>query len=358
MTKDFTTYILKGSAITVITLFLAYLVLAIVSPAQLKVERSMKMFVQPKAVFAVMVCMDKWPKYDALQKFDPSVENNFSVENCGVGAWHEWNGEQAGHGKRKIVDLNPDEYIKLEVVLSQGEPPIEVEWFFNSDDQDGAEVICKYSGGKRSLLSRPSNLLLKYVIDELLVKSLTAIKREAEKNPGRAIPYYEYLVDVEEISMPSQTYLTEISRVNRDDFKEYQKKGPSSDLIKFAHQNGIDIPDSWVSLFLSEVDEKGNSGAALNMRTIATGIPIPNSITNTGQFDIVKIPAGKAYQSVSENAHFDLNKQFEDKAIRWFLSDNELKYVAPVRWIYEKRLDSDGTPQLSIRYVYQVTLEE
>jgi len=173
--------VLKVLGIILITLFGIYVVIAAVAPANLIVEKSTTIDASSQAVSSHVNCLDKWPAWSAWQAMDPKMENEYSDNPCGVGAWNSWNGPTSGKGKQTIEEVNGSESIKMNLVFEGFEGVNYANWKF--DEVDGSTIVSwSFEGAPSPFFFRPINLMMKGVLEESYATGLASLKEVVESD--------------------------------------------------------------------------------------------------------------------------------------------------------------------------------
>lgn len=170
---------LKIALSVLIVLASIWIVLAIIAPSELVVEKSVTVQASPAAVFNQVVCFDKWPQWSPWDAMDPTNTNQYSDNPCGLDAWNSWTGEQTGTGKQVITDVRENEYIKTSLVFSEAPEPQVSEWFFETTNE-GTKVTWNYIGTETSFFRSPLNLMGKYFLSSAYESGLASLKKVAE----------------------------------------------------------------------------------------------------------------------------------------------------------------------------------
>lgn len=189
--------VLKYLAIILVILIGLVVVLAAVSPSELKIEKSTTINAPADAVIANVACLDKWPAWSAWQSMDPDMKNEYSEDPCGLGAWNSWDGEKAGKGKQTVDEVNGTESIKMSLEFEGFEGTNYANWTF--EEADGATTVTwNFDGAPSPFFFRPMNLMMKGVLEESYASGLASLKEIVESDPSGGVTY-----SIKEYEMPA-----------------------------------------------------------------------------------------------------------------------------------------------------------
>ncbi len=112
---------IKVFLVLVLLLAVAAVVVAFLLPAQYRVERSVLVQAKPKAVFAYLNSLKKWPLWTVWTvDRDPTMQATFSGAEEGVGAIYQWTGEKVGNGRLTVTRVEPDRGVWYDLDFEQG----------------------------------------------------------------------------------------------------------------------------------------------------------------------------------------------------------------------------------------------
>jgi hypothetical protein len=333
----------KMPAIGLVVLFLSYLILAAVAPSSLQIERSVRVSVAPDVVFGHVACLNRWDSWSSWKRFDPSFRNEYSKKACGTGAWQKWSGKQSGRGKRTVVDLKANQYLKFEVFHDDLAQSGVSEFYFREDCGDSF-VTWKFGTTKCAFLERPINLFGQTILEEMIEKGLASLKLLAE-NELVAFKLYDYLVEVDEIIIQDQLFLMEISEVNVEDIDAYEDAG-ADNILKYMAENNIEASGPKTMLMLNNKD---------TVFTLAMAFPIPEEVVVSEPFICKVISGGPGYQVVYDRSDMSSNvSQLARRSIRSFMLDNGLSYNLPIRNVYQEKVNLNDSLESSVKVIFQV----
>jgi len=324
---------------------LAYLLVATIAPARLQVERSIQFAVTPDIVFGHVACLNRWADWSSWHDFDPSLKSELSEMSCGEGAWQSWNGERVGMGTRIITELKPNAYIKLDVEYKEISQSGISELFFSPVGEETV-LIWKFHANKLPFLYRPINLLTQPVFEEIYEKGLQSLKLLAERE---MIPFklYDYLVDVEEVVLPDQLYLMEITELKKDSLNHFETASATSTaLSRFIKKEGIQVGPRTI-LMMGIRDS--------TLFRVATAYPVAEPVNVPAPFVCSELTGGRGYQASYENQSVLSKKALlANDGLNTFFDDNDLDIALPYRFVFDKEPDMEDSLGWSVRLIFQV----
>ena len=83
-------------------------------PDDFEVERTTIIEVAPEKVLAVLGDLKQWPRWDPWTRADPDIQQTFEGEP-GIGQQQSWLGPKSGQGSLKIVELESNQKLVLEL---------------------------------------------------------------------------------------------------------------------------------------------------------------------------------------------------------------------------------------------------
>lgn len=271
--------VLKILGIILGVLFGAYVVAALVAPSSLKVEKSIVVNVAPEQVYPYVACFKNWEPWNPWDAMDTTNVNEYSEEECGVGSWYTWKGQQTGEGRQDIVEVRENEYIKCSLVFSMDPTPQASEWFFEATEE-GTKVTWTFIGTETPFFSRPMNFVGKYFVEKAYESGLKTLKEVAEANPAEA----EAGFDIQTIELPAMNYLLVSGDVKPEDIGLYYAENFGK-LMKYATTKGTEVAGHPTGLFFVWTDTLTNMAAA---------IPVASEVAGTKEIEFRQYPAGSA----------------------------------------------------------------
>ncbi len=159
-------------------------------PDSMAITRSIKIAAPPSAVYAQLNDFHKWEDWSPWAKMDPNAKNTFEGPESGEGAMFSWAGnDQVGEGKMTIIEVKPDEFIKMKLEFKKPMECTNLTEFVLKPAGDQTELVWTMSG-KSPFVAKAMTLVMdmdKMVGDDF-EKGLAAIKSIAEGKPKEPAP--------------------------------------------------------------------------------------------------------------------------------------------------------------------------
>jgi len=132
------------------------LIVGLVLPSKIHVERSITIAAPQGTVFSALNGLREFNKWSPWAKYDPNMTYTFSGPETGVGARMEWQSKEMGNGSQEIIAVENDQ--RITVALDFGEmgkatayyalqpaaASTQVTWGF--DEDVGMNLLGRYFG--------------------------------------------------------------------------------------------------------------------------------------------------------------------------------------------------------------------
>lgn len=104
----------KKVLISVVAWIAALLVLIVVQPSEMAVERSMRVEAPPEMAYALVADFKEWPKWLPWEKLDLNMKKTLSGSASGEGGIYAWEGnDEVGSGRMQITEAKSPEQIVI-----------------------------------------------------------------------------------------------------------------------------------------------------------------------------------------------------------------------------------------------------
>jgi uncharacterized protein YndB with AHSA1/START domain len=147
---------IKKIAIGLGVIVVLLLIVGLLLPSKIHVERSITISAPQASVFAALNSLREFNKWSPWAKYDPTMTYSFSGPETGVGARMEWQSKEMGNGTQEIIAVENDR--RITVALDFGEmgqatayyalQPLasgtQVTWGF--DEDVGMNLLGRYFG--------------------------------------------------------------------------------------------------------------------------------------------------------------------------------------------------------------------
>jgi uncharacterized protein YndB with AHSA1/START domain len=113
------------------SLLVLVIVVGMMCPAKVRVDRSLVIGAPPDRVYAQVVDFHRWPQWSPWYAMEPTADYSYSGAEQGVGAVMQWRGEQVGEGRQSILAAEPSRSIRTSLEFGrQGDA--EANWTFDA----------------------------------------------------------------------------------------------------------------------------------------------------------------------------------------------------------------------------------
>lgn len=92
------------------------LVLAMLKPDEMRVERSATIDAPPERVYALIQDFHQWGQWSPWEKLDPAMQRTHSGAESGQGAVYAWEGnDKVGQGRMEILEASPPSKVSIKL---------------------------------------------------------------------------------------------------------------------------------------------------------------------------------------------------------------------------------------------------
>lgn len=256
--------VLKYLAIILVVLIGLVVVLAAVSPSELKIEKSTTINAPASAVVANVACLDKWPAWSAWQAMDSEMTNEYSEDPCGIGAWNSWDGPKSGKGTQTIDEVNGTESIKMSLVFEGFEGTNYANWKF--EEAEGVTTVTwSFEGAPSPFFFRPMNLMMKGVLEESYSSGLSSLKEVVEADPDAEQGY-----TVKEVLIPAAMGLLISGDIEPKNIGEFYANSFGK-IMGYMEENGVEMVGHPSGLFYNWTDTLAKMAAGIGINKPVAG---------------------------------------------------------------------------------------
>lgn len=163
---------------------LILLILSLIAPKELAVERSVSLSVPKEQVYESLRFLKNHEAWSPWSKRDPAMESKYTGTDGEVGGTHYWKGnKQVGEGEQEIKRLTPHSRIETELRFLKPWKTTNYAYFDLSDEGPGTRV----AWGFKAPAKFPMNVMMMFInMDKAIGKDfeegLSGLKEEMEKN--------------------------------------------------------------------------------------------------------------------------------------------------------------------------------
>ncbi len=106
---------LKWLAVSVGALVLLIVIVGLLSPRQIRIQRSLTISAPPESLFAQVNEPKKWENWSKWYRDEPTMNLTYFGGQSGAGAGYEWHGKKQGNGRLVITKSEPAQRVDYDV---------------------------------------------------------------------------------------------------------------------------------------------------------------------------------------------------------------------------------------------------
>ena len=277
--------ILKVVGILLGLLIMIILILGLIAPTQIKLERSTTIAASPATVFPYLKYLNKQDMWSPWLEMDPDMKRTFSGTDGTVGALTSWEGNSdVGKGEREITLIEDMKQVDTEVRFKEPFESIAKAEMKMEEVEEGVKV----SWGFETNVGFPANALymlmgVKSYVTEDYDKGLAKLKVMAEKE--ETLPYR--LGEIKETDAGKKLFIG-VRKVKKIDEITAFYGQVFGELFTKLTQKGVEMAGMPTGLFYSWNLETGEFD-------MAATIPVNEPVDLGDDFQMIEIPAGKMF---------------------------------------------------------------
>ena len=117
------------------------LVLAMLKPDEMRVERSATINAPPEKVFGLIQDFHHWDQWSPWEKLDLAMQRTHSGSESGVGAVYAWNGnDKVGQGRMEIIEADAPSKVRIQLDFLKPFEAHNTSEFTLAPEADGTKV--------------------------------------------------------------------------------------------------------------------------------------------------------------------------------------------------------------------------
>lgn len=217
---------LKIVSLVTASLILVWILLALVSPYEIKSTEQIEINRSPSLVFMQVNKLQNWENWSPWIAFDPDMRQTYSSIKAGKGASVQWVSEKIGNGSQKILESDRPHFIKTQFELNEWDNNSYAEWKFEKLDEEKTRVNWSMKTSKIPFFSRPMGFLIKQQIKKDFKTGLEKLKAHCESLPSNSANSTVDLIKTEEmkyIGIQIETTAKDVGRLTGETFDILQE---------------------------------------------------------------------------------------------------------------------------------------
>ncbi|NUO02927.1 MAG: SRPBCC family protein [Saprospiraceae bacterium] len=197
---------LKIGGITLLALLGIGLILSLIAPKEMLVERSAVIAAPREVVFKQISTFEKRDAWSPWMKLDPNMKLERTGEDGTVGAISKWEGnDQVGKGQEELKSITPNERVESKLAFIEPWESQADTWLQLADAEGGTKV----TWGIKSPMPMPMNIMALFMDMDAMMgkdfeKGLADLKVIAEKEAASA-PAADF--NVMKVDMPTRWFI-------------------------------------------------------------------------------------------------------------------------------------------------------
>ena len=176
--------ILKIVGYIVITIIILWVIIAFISPKEMKTSQSIVINRTPYVVYDQVNNLKLWNNWSPWVKKDPGMTQKFSDNHVGIGAVVRWESEKEGDGEQTIVESYAPKKIRTALVFTDWDGTTYSNWKFEEVSDGKTKVTWDLEGSELPFILRPLGFGWNASLEKDYKNGLQNLKEFCEKLPA------------------------------------------------------------------------------------------------------------------------------------------------------------------------------
>lgn len=329
--------ILKGILIVIAVVALILIVVTFLLPSKTEMERSKLIEAPQEMLFEQVNNLKNWSAWSPWHQLDPDMKVDYSSDNpTGEGAWYSWEGNQdVGSGKLTILESDPTNRIRTEMLFMDSEDPAFSNWIFEETD-NGTKVTWTFDA-EMSGAGKWFGLMMESFLGPSYEQGLNNLDSVATSLPHEPDP----AADVTAFELNDTWYIGYMIETDQDGVSDSENYAKGMGAVNgFMTSQGLESTAPPMSIVHEWKPEK----VVLEM-----AIPVRDSVAVPDSLTMGKIPAGSALKMKHMGNYMNLSNTwaaFEDY--------NAANQVVPRWYPYEVYVTDPGQEPDTSKWVTEI----
>lgn len=285
--------ILKIFLISIAVMLIVFLILALLGPKEMKLERSV-VIEAPKALIREnIVDFNKMRNWSPWAEIDTAMEYTVEGKTGEVGSVYYWNGnDEVGEGSMEIISTEEDE-IQMKLMFIRPFESTSNVWFELENEENGIEVTWGFEG-KNSFPMRAFALFMSFeeMLGEDYQKGLNKLKIIAENQAEALNNFNSEIPEVQELDLPEKLYVAKRDVVDETESRTFIDETTEAAEKKLVEQQ-LDASLPKASVFYISEEEKVDLAAG---KSVAEEVEID-------EFELIKLEQGKVLKMLHTGSY-------------------------------------------------------
>lgn len=332
--------VLKWIGIIILVLIVLALTYSALQPNKMSVSESIMIEAPVEKVYAEVMSYDTWNQWATWNMKDPDMEVEYSGTPNEVGYKSSWRSDnpEVGIGSQEIVELTPNEFIKVAMNFEGWDGTSYANWTFE-DAEGGTKVSWGFDGSETPFYLNWMNGIMAGMITIEYEASLKNLKERIESMPAEeANDMGIEVIEVEARPIASILDSTDAAGISEKLGELYGEL--SVFLAANTEANMVDMP---LALYHSYSEEKVVLEAAMYYEGTAEA---------SGRVMLKETPSGKTVKGVHLGDYSTSGDMH--MAIEEYMKTNELEYEGPCWEYYANDPTLVDTAEIETQIYYPV----
>ena len=264
----------------IIAIFLTlWIIVALLSPKELKTSQSIVINTVPYVVFDQVNNLEHWNGWSPWKLRDPNMEQEFSENPVGKGAIVRWKSESEGSGEQTIIESKAPGKIRIALVFADWDGTTYSNWKFEKEGEYSTKVTWDLEGSELPFFIRPLGFNWNADIKNDYRDGLINLKAICESFPQKNENLRVKIVETGTINYIGKRLEVNASEIGPAMGKAYKE------ISDYVSNNGLEINGKPFSIYYNSDSEDFDVLAAF---------PIETGIESANDFESGVLPAGHA----------------------------------------------------------------
>jgi len=169
--------VLKWIAIVVVVLIVLFVVVGLLLPSEVSVERTIVVNTEAERVHRLVGDLNAWDDWTPFKEMDDTIAVTYGEKTSGVGAFQSWT-DKTGGGELTFTEWNPDTGIAYHISFAGSEPMTSAMRYEAA--ADGTKVTWDLNGDIPGVMGGYLALVIPTGVGQMYDMGLQKLKTRAE----------------------------------------------------------------------------------------------------------------------------------------------------------------------------------
>ena len=295
----------------IIAIFITlWIIVALLSPKELKTSQSIVINTVPYVVFDQVNNLEHWNSWSPWKLRDPNMEQEFSENPVGKDAIVRWKSESEGAGEQTIVESKAPGRIKIALVFADWDGITYSNWKFEKEGENSTKVTWDLEGSELPFFIRPLGFNWNADIKNDYREGLLNLKAICESFPQKNENLRVKIVETKTIMYIGKRLRVDAAEIGSEMGKAF------NEIIDYLSKGGHKISGKPFSIYYNSEPEDFD---------ILVALQIEKEIESTNDFETGVLPAGHAAMISHFGNYYNLPATYH--IIREWLQDENYQII-------------------------------